>query len=122
MRRQRRRKVNRAGALSAIKAPDGFWPQRIHIDSFAAVAPARSDGNGDADVLAAEFLFAGGGLRHTRDAAVGDDALNLRAAGVTQFFRDQRGGGFRHVHGLLFQRLAYPHAASIDHRANANFR
>ena len=79
-------KVNRAGALGAVKAPDGFWPQRIHIDSFAAVAPTRGDGNGDADVLAAEFLLAGSGLRHTRDAAVGDDALNLRAAGVTAVF------------------------------------
>jgi hypothetical protein len=38
--RQRRGQIDRAGALGAVKAPDGLRAQRIHIDGFAAVAPA----------------------------------------------------------------------------------
>ncbi len=52
-------------------------------------------------------FFTGGRLGHTGDAGIGNHALHPGAAGVAQL-ADKRGGGFRHVHGLRFQRLADP--------------
>ena len=118
---QRGGQIDGAGALRAVKSPDGLRAQRIHVDGFAAVAPARGDGDRHADVLAAELLLTGGGFRHTGDAGVGNHALDLRAAGMTELLANQRGGGFCHIHGLRFQRLAYPHPTSVNHRANTNF-
>ncbi len=120
VRSQRSRQIDRARALGAVKAPDSFRAQRVHIDGFAAVAPARGHGNRQANVRGAELLFAGGGFRHTGDATVGNHAFNGRSTGVTQFFTQQRSRGFRHVHGLLFQRFAHSHPAAINYRSNAN--
>ena len=122
MGRQRRGQIDRPRTFGAVKAPDGLRAQRIHVDGFAAVAPAGGDGDGDADVLAAEFLFTGGRLGHAGDAGIGNHALHPGAAGVAQFLADKRGGGFRHVHGLRFQRLADPHATTIDYRTNTDLR
>jgi hypothetical protein len=47
---------------------------------------------------------------------------STRAPQAWQFLADKRGGGFRHVHGLRFQRLADPHATTIDYRADTDLR
>ncbi len=56
------------------------------------------------------------------DAGIGDHALHPGAAGMAQLLTDKRGGGFRHVHGLRFQRFADPHATTIDYRADTDLR
>ena len=82
MRRQCRREIYCPRTLGAVKAPDRFRTQRIHINGFTPVTPAGGDGDRQTNVARAELLFASGGLRHSGNAAIGNHALNGRTAGV----------------------------------------
>ena len=116
--------VNRAGALGAVEAPDGLDGVLFHVHGFRAVAPAGRHGQGDLNALLAELLGAGGGLGHAADGGVGDDDLYRIAVGIAQVFAEQLGGGFRHVHGLIFQALAHLQNASaaVDGGTDADDR
>ena len=62
--------VDSAGTLSAIESPDGLGCERIGIHRFRAVAPAGSHGEGNAHILAAKLLRAGGSFRNAADTGV----------------------------------------------------
>ena len=114
--------VNGARALRAVEAPDGLRRRRVRFERFRDVAPARRDGERAADVVFLELLVRGGGFGGTADAGVGNDAFHRLAVRVLHVRFDERGGGFRHVHGLFFQRFADAEAAAVNRRTNSDGR
>ena len=47
MGRHHRRQVDRPGAFGAVKAPDRFGDEGIHIHGFGTVAPGRGNRDGN---------------------------------------------------------------------------
>lgn len=113
--------IDRAGALGAVEAPDGFRSVGIHIHRFRSVAPARCHGEGDADIGEFEFFRAIRSLPDSADAGIRDDALHGGSIRIAEF----RGEQLRHGPGLgqgaLFGRLADAAEATIDGGTNADF-
>lgn len=52
--------------------------ERVHVDGFGAVAPARGDRKDGAYIAVAEFVGAGRGFGDPADRGVGDDAFDGR--------------------------------------------
>ncbi|MPM64699.1 hypothetical protein SDC9_111587 [bioreactor metagenome] len=121
MGRQHRREINRAGPLGAVESPHRLLGKRIHIHRLGAVAPAGRHGQRRGDAFTGELRGAGGRFVDAADGRVGDHALDRFAVRIFQC-SDQPGRGFRHVHGLDFQRLPDPFPASVDGRANPDLR
>ena len=113
--------VNRAGALGAVKTPNSLGHAVVVVDRFAAVAPARGNGDSEPYALLAELLGTGGSLGHASDRGIGDYALYRRAVGVFERRGDQFGHAPSHVHRLFFERLAYAALASVDHGTDTHF-
>ena len=99
--------INRSGTLRSIEAPNRFDGHGIHVHGFCAVAPARRYGQCDIHAFFFKLCGTGCGLRHTADGGVRDDNLHRFSVGISQIICEQFCGGFRHVHGLLFQRFSY---------------
>ena len=115
-------KVHRAGPLRTIESPDGLGYQWIHVHGLRAIAPARSNRNGDADTLSSEFSRGGGGLRHAANRGVRNHALNGSTIRMTERFRDQLRDRLRLPHGLIFQGFAYAAQATVNRGSNADAR
>jgi len=112
--------VDRAGAFGAVEAPDGFGDRRGEVDGFATVAPAGSDGEGDADVFSCELFGAVGGFGGTTDAGVGEDDFDGETTGVADVFGDEGSGAGCHGHGDFFKRFTDAAIATVDSGANPN--
>ena len=121
VRGERGGQIDGARTLGAVEAPDRLRTQRVHVDRFAAVAPARRDGDRQADVGDLELVFARGRFGHAADAGIGDHALDRLAGGVAQILLQELGRANGHVHRLLFERLAHAQATVVDGRADADF-
>ena len=106
--------VHGAGALRSVEAPDGLGRERVHVESFTAVAPAGRYGQGDPYVVGLELVRTGGGFRGAADAGVRDHAFDGFAGGVADIGFNKGGGGLGHVHGLVFQRFADAEAAAVN--------
>ncbi len=119
---ERRREVHRAGAFRSVEPPDRLGDQRGHVDRLRSVAPARRDGEGDADVLSFELRRTRGGFRDASDRRIGDDDLYRLAVGVAQRLFEQFLGGERHVHRLFLEALANPTKAPVDRGAYTDLR
>ena len=114
--------IDRSGTLGSVEAPNGFRSLRIHVHRFGTVAPAGSDGQGDADVFPAEFVRAGGSFRNSADRGVRDHAFNRGAVRVTKRGRDELSGGNSHLHGLFLQRFADSFPSAVDRGTDPDFR
>ena len=122
MGRQHSRQINSAGTFRSVEPPDRLDGVGIHVHGFGTITPAGGYGQSNRHVLQFEFVGTCGGFRHTADRGVGNDAFNGLAVGVTQIFGNQFGGGFRHSHGLIFQRLTDAFPAAVDSGTNTNLR
>ena len=119
---QCRSQINGARTLRAVETPDGFGGERVHVDGFGAVAPARGDRKDGADIAVAEFVGAGRGFGDPADRGVGDDAFDGRAVRITEFFAVKTRYALRHAHGHCFERFADSAAAAVDDRTDPDFR
>ena len=117
---QRSGQIHGAGAFRAVEAPDGLGSERIHVKCFTAVAPARRNGQGDADVVGLEFVRAGGGFRRAADAGVRDHAFDGFSGGVADVGLNKGGGRLGHVHGLIFQGFPDAEAATVNRGADTD--
>ena len=100
-------KIDRAGALGAVEAPDRLDGVRVHVHGLRAVAPAGCNRQGNSDLLAFEFLRAGGSLPYAPDGGIGNDHTHGRAVGVAEVFCKEFCGALCHIHGLLLERLTH---------------
>ena len=112
--------VNGARAFRAVEAPNRLRERRVRFKRFRDVAPARRNGERASDVVFAELLVRGGGFCGTADRRVGDNAFDRLPVRVRDVRFDERGGGFRHVHGLFFERFANTEAAAVNRRTNSD--
>ena len=111
-----RRKINRAGSLSTVKAPNALDGQGIHVHSLRAVAPAGSNGKGDVNALTAELLRTRRRLCNTADSGVGDNDLYRLAVRVFEIVGEKLSRALRHIHSLILERLAHAKrsASAVD--------
>ena len=119
---QNRSQIHRAGALGAIEAPDCLDGVGIHIERLGTVAPAGGHRQRCRNILGRELLCHAGRLGTTANRRTADHALHRRTIGVLEVLRNQLGGIFCHAHRLIFQAFTDTAPASIDDRANTNFR
>ena len=114
--------INRAGTLRSVEAPDRLRGLRIHIHGFGTVAPTGGDGQGNSDVFAAELVRTCCGFRNTADCGVRNDTFNRSAVRMTKCGADEFSRRTRHLHGLLFKRLANPFSSAVNCGTNPDFR
>ena len=119
---QNRSQIHRAGALGAIEAPDCLDGVGIHIERLGTVAPAGGHGQCCRNILGRELLCHTGSLGTAANRSTADHALHRRTIGVLEVLRNQFGGIFCHAHRLIFQAFTDTAPASIDDRADTNFR
>ena len=112
------------GTLCSVKTPYTLYGSGIHIHRFCAIAPAGCYCQSNIHAFLAEFVRTCRCLSHTSDGSVCDDNLYRLAIGITKVVFKQLRRRFRHIHGLLFQRL--PHlkiaSSSVNRRSDANYR
>ncbi len=114
VRRQHGGQVHRSRPLGAVEAPHRLGQRRVHVHGLCPVAPARGDGEGNADAGAPEVLRTGGRLGCPADAGVRHHTLDRQPAGMAEIVADQGGDALRLPHRDLFERLAHPFAAAVD--------
>jgi hypothetical protein len=76
--------IDRAGPLGAVEAPNGLGHRWVHVHGLAAVTPAWRHRQRQPGAFAREFFRARGGLGHSADAGVGNDAFHPLAVGMAQ--------------------------------------
>ena len=119
---QNRSQIHRAGALGAIEAPNCLDGVGIHIERLKYHSTNRGHGQCGRNILGRELLCHAGRLGTTANRRTADHALHWRTIGVLEVLRNQFGGIFCHAHRLIFQAFTDAAPASIDDRADTNFR
>ena len=119
---QNRSQIHRAGALGAVEAPNCLDGVGVHVERLGAVAPAGRHGQRCRNILGRELLCHTGSLGTAANRRTANHALHRRTIGVLEVLRNQLGGIFCHAHRLIFQAFTDTAPASINDRANTNFR
>ena len=119
---QNRSQIHCSGALGSIEAPNRLDGVGVHIERFGTVAPAGGHRQRCRNILGRELLCHAGRLGTTANRRTADHALHRRTIGVLEVLRNQLSGIFCHAHRLIFEAFTDTAPASINYRANTNFR
>ena len=116
-------KVNCAGALSSVEAPNCLYGLRVHIHSLGAVAPAGGYGKGDRNALTAELLLASRRLCDSTDGGVSNNYLYGLAVGILKILLKELCRRTCHVHGLVLKSFSYLKRSSstVDRRTDTDY-
>ena len=115
-------KIDRTGALGAVKAPNALDRVRVHVHRFGAIAPAGRDRERDRNALTLEFFGPRRRFGNATDGGVGDHNLHGGTVGVAQIVLKKLGGTVSHAHRLLLQRLTHPKSttSAVDRGTDAD--
>ena len=80
--------VNGTRAFGSVETPDCFWHVSVHINGFAAVAPAWSNRKAHSNTVLAEFLSTHCRFGNPADARVSNNTFNRFAIRIFKIFRD----------------------------------
>ena len=119
---QNRSQIHRARTLGAVEAPNCLNGVGVHVERLSTIAPAGGHGQCGRNILGRELLCHTGSLGTATNCRTANHALHRRTIGVLEVLRNQLGGIFCHAHRLIFQAFTDAAPASIDDRANTNFR
>ena len=119
---QNRSQIHRARTLGAVEAPNCLNGVGVHVERLSTIAPAGGHGQCGRNILGRELLCHTGSLGTATNCRTANHALHRRTIGVLEVLRNQLGGIFCHAHRLIFQAFTDTAPASINYRANTNFR
>ncbi|MNI11364.1 hypothetical protein D3C73_645080 [compost metagenome] len=116
------RQVYCSWSFGAIKTPNCFGQQGIHIHCFRTITPTGCDRKRYTDILPLKLIGTVCGFFYTTNTGIRNNADHRCSIWIFQFGVKQCHDSFSHIHCCLFQRFTYTAQATIDNRANTNFR